>query len=104
MDRQRVKVITQKRTTLKNQITTLQNLFDQRKINDSILKLRMARVTDLFYKFEELNDELNVLDPDNESSNDFDDIQSRYYNLASVVQIHLNPQPGNSQGENTNTR
>jgi Protein of unknown function (DUF1759). len=63
----------------------------------------MARVTDLFYKFEELNDELNVLDPNSETSNDFDDIQNRYYDLASVVQIHLNPQPGNSQGENTNT-
>lgn len=81
----RVKYIAQKRSTLKTQITNLQNLIAQNKIDSINMKLRLNRITDLFHGYEELHDELAIIDPGNERLNEFDEIQDRYYELASKI-------------------
>lgn len=59
----RIKFLLQKRTSLRTQITNLSNLFDKRGLDNAALKLRMARLTELYNVFEEYNDELAVIDP-----------------------------------------
>ena len=81
----RVKYITQKRSALKTQITSLQNMISQGKIDSTNLKMRLKRITDLLHGFEELNDELAVIDPDNEHLSELNNIQDKYYELASQI-------------------
>lgn len=52
---ERIKLIVQKRTSLKSQIMHVINLFDKGKLDEATLKLHMMRLTDLQYAFEELN-------------------------------------------------
>jgi len=80
---ERVKLLVQKRTSLKSQITNVGNLLDKGKVDKAVLKLRIARLTDLYHAFEEHNDELAVLDPREEHQNEFVNIQERFYSLAS---------------------
>lgn len=44
---ERIKLIVQKRTSLKSQITHVTNLFDKGKLDEATLELRMTRLTDL---------------------------------------------------------
>jgi len=60
----RIKILTQKRISLKAQITVLSNILDQGRVDAVSLKLRFKRLTDLYHKFEDYNDELAVLDSD----------------------------------------
>lgn len=82
----RVKLILQKRTLLKSQITNLSNIFDKRGLDNAALKLRMARLTELYNAFEEYNDELAVLDPNNAHQTKFTEIQDRFYTLAGNIE------------------
>lgn len=59
----RVKLIIQKRISLKSQITTLVNLIDKGKIDNATLKIRAARLNEFYHAYEDYNDELAVLDP-----------------------------------------
>jgi len=59
----KVKILTQKRTSLKAQITNLANLLDKGRVDDSTLKLRIARLTILYHTFEKFNDELAMFNP-----------------------------------------
>lgn len=71
---ERIKLLVQKRTSLKSQITNLRNLLDKGKIDNATLKLRIARLTDLYHAFEEYNDEIAVLDPESEYQTEFANI------------------------------
>ncbi|GAB1869625.1 DUF1758 domain-containing protein [Camponotus japonicus] len=84
-----IKLIVQKRTSLKAQITNLNNLFDKNKIDDATLRLRIARLTELFHAFEDHHDELMVLEPNENYQDEFHALQERYYDLAGKVENHL---------------
>lgn len=87
---ERVKWLMQKRTSLKSQITNLTNLFEGSKIDDNSLKLRMARLTELYNAFEEHNDELMMLELNENVQDEFINLQDRFYNIASKIDAHLN--------------
>lgn len=87
----RVKSILRKRTSLKTQITNLSNLFDKGELSNAALKLRMARLTELYHAFEDYNDELAEIDPNDAHQTQFTDIQDRFYTLAGQVEEFLNP-------------
>ncbi|XP_011858062.1 PREDICTED: uncharacterized protein LOC105555647 [Vollenhovia emeryi] len=46
----------------------------------------MARTTDLYHAFEEFNDELVLLDPNDTHKDEFTNVQERFYSLASKVE------------------
>lgn len=58
----KIKLLIQKRTSLKSQITYLTNLLEKEKLDNTALRLRMTRLTELFRAFEEHNDELVILE------------------------------------------
>jgi len=85
----RIKILIQKRTSLKAQITGLSNILDQGRVDAVSLKLRFKRLTDLYHKFEDYNDELTVLDSDDTHNAEFMNVQDRYYSLASRIENFL---------------
>lgn len=87
---ERIKLFIQKRSSLKTQITTLSNALDRGKLDNTTLKLRIARVTELYHKFEENNDELMVLDPDDGHMAELSNIQERFYDLAGRIENSVN--------------
>ncbi|XP_067209990.1 uncharacterized protein [Linepithema humile] len=96
----RIKLLTQKRSSLKTQITTLSNAFDRGKLDNATLKLRIARVTELYHKFEENNDELMVLDSDDGYMAELFNIQERFYDLAGRIERIINV--AGTSGTNSN--
>ncbi|XP_011859185.1 PREDICTED: uncharacterized protein LOC105556703 [Vollenhovia emeryi] len=87
----KIKLFIQKRTSLKSQITHLTNLLDKEGLDNTALKLRMTRLTELYRAFEETNDELAVLDPNDAHEDEFTNVQERFYALAARVENILNP-------------
>ncbi|KYQ57974.1 hypothetical protein ALC60_03024 [Trachymyrmex zeteki] len=85
----KIKLLVQKRTLLKSQITTLANLLDKDKIDGKTLRLRITRLTELYHAFEEYSDELAVLDPSDVHHSEFSNIQERFYTLAGNVENKL---------------
>lgn len=82
----RIKVLIQKRTSLKSQITGLNNILDKGSIDKVYLNLRMKRLTDVYHAFEENNDELLVLDPNEGHNDEFANVQERYFSLTARVE------------------
>jgi len=82
----RVKILIQKRTSLKSQITNLSNVLEKGKSEEVALKLRMKRLTELYHAFEDYNYELSVLDSDESHQNKFSNIQERFYTLAARIE------------------
>ncbi|XP_039305155.1 uncharacterized protein LOC120357752 [Solenopsis invicta] len=82
----KIKLLIQKRTSLKSQITILMNALDKGGVDNSSLKLRMNRLSELYRAFEDYNDELAVLDPSDAHQNEFLGLQERYYAIASRVE------------------
>jgi len=82
----RIKFIIQKRTSLKSQITGLTNLIERERYDKTALKLRIARITELYNAFEEFNDELALLDPNDVHKDEFINVQDKYYSLAAKVE------------------
>lgn len=97
---ERLKLLIQKRISLKSQITNVTNLFDKGKLDDATLKLRMARLTELHHAFEDLNDELIVLEPNENHQDELNHIQDRFYQLAGKVENHLNHTNGSTPNGN----
>ncbi|XP_066588100.1 uncharacterized protein [Prorops nasuta] len=81
----RVQLLLQKRSTLRSQIVNLERILDKGKIDRISLRLRMRRLEEQFYSFEEDNNELAILEPDQRQETEFIDIQDKYYALASRV-------------------
>jgi len=86
----RIKVLVQKRTSLKSQITNLDNILDKGKLDNTSLKLRMTRLRELYHAYEGHNDELEVLDPNNGHQAEFTNLQDRFYALAGRIENTLN--------------
>lgn len=82
----RIKLLVQKRTSLKSQITSLTNLVEREPYDKTALKLRMTRITELYHAYEEFNDELILLDPNSHHKDEFANVQERFYSLASKVE------------------
>ncbi|KYN50176.1 hypothetical protein ALC62_01962 [Cyphomyrmex costatus] len=102
-----IKILLQRRTSLKSQITQLTNVLDKGAPDNATLKLRIARLTEVYNAYEEHNIELVVLDPDNQDSHqdEFINIQERFFSLASRIDNILNPADvSNSAGSSTETR
>jgi hypothetical protein len=87
----RIKFIIQKRTSLKSQITGLSNLIERERYDQDALRLRMIRVTELYHAFEDFNDELGLLDPKDSHTDEFANVQERYYSLAAAAAKIINP-------------
>ncbi|XP_066585554.1 uncharacterized protein [Prorops nasuta] len=83
---ERVKLLIQKRITLKSQITNLTNILDKGQIDNASIKLRIGRLTSLYHTFKESFDELMVLDPQGIHQSEFDFIQERFYALAARIE------------------
>lgn len=96
----RVRFIAQKRTTLKAQLTRMQNLLDENQVPTANVKVRMERVTELFKAYEELHDELTVMDANHPHINEFASIQDTYFVIAARVEEILNPPRRNDIGRN----
>lgn len=95
---QKIKIIIQKRTSLKSQIVNLFNLLEKGNLDNVTLKLRSTRITELYHAFEEKNDELMILDANNTHSIEFEDIQEKYYTLTSKVETILNSSLASTSG------
>src|SRR5436190_8224498 len=102
----KIKILIQKRTSLKSQITSLNNTLDKGNFDNTALRLRMTRLTELYHAYEEFNDELMVLDTNENHETEFTNIQERYYSLAGRIENLLNAMnvsgaiSVNSSGEN----
>ncbi|KYN50072.1 hypothetical protein ALC62_00100 [Cyphomyrmex costatus] len=80
----RIKLLIQKRTSLKSQITNLTNLLEKDRHghhDKAALKARMDRVTELFHAYEDYNDELLTLDSNENHKDEFANVQDRFYSL-----------------------
>lgn len=82
----RIKLLIQKRISLKSQMTNVNNLFEKGKLDNATLRLRINRLTELYYAYEKHNDELAVLDSDEKHQEEFLNIQERFYSLAGRVE------------------
>ncbi|XP_071580875.1 uncharacterized protein [Temnothorax nylanderi] len=103
----RIKLLVQKRTSLKSQITNVNNLLDKGKVDNATLKLRIARLTELYQNFEELNDELVVLEPDEGHQDEFTHLEERFYSLAGKIENILDAAKNTNSvagGSNDETR
>jgi len=100
----RIKLLTQKRTSLKTQITSLTNALDKGKLDNATAKLRIARLTELYHKFEEHNDELAVLDPDDGHLNEFVNIQERFYAIAGRIECIISEASTSAESSAINER
>jgi len=98
----RVKLLIQKRTSLKSQITNLANLLDKGRIDNNTLKLRMALLTDL-YTFEEFNDKLAGLDP-SDVPHELSSIQEQFYILAGNIENKANVSDKDNAVSNNESR
>lgn len=100
---ERAKLLVQKRTSLKIQLTNLTNLLQKGRYDVSALKLRMTRVTQLYHAYEEFNDELLVIDPNDSHADEFTHIQEKYYSLASKVEKITSTSPSDVIAGPSNT-
>lgn len=82
----RQKYIIQKRTTLKAQLTHLERIVAEDRVDEANLRMRLKRVTELLHAYEELHDELEMLEPTDKHLAEFNDIQDRYYAIASGIE------------------
>lgn len=87
----RLKLLIQKRTSLKSQITALTNSTEKGKLDKSTLKLRIDRLTELFHAYEEYHNEIVILEPNVGHGTEFANIQDRFYDLAVKIKNIVNP-------------
>lgn len=100
---ERSKLLIQKRTSLKSQIINLSNLLDKNKISGAALKLRGARLTELYQAYEEYNDELMLLEPNETHGDEFAIIQERFYALAGKIEDVSNISDNTSTSASTSS-
>ena len=81
----RIRVITQKRTSLITQLGSLESALDEGMVDKTNANLRLSRVKDLLHAYEDLHDELAIIDPDNEALTETETIRDRFYTIASRV-------------------
>ncbi|XP_076661133.1 uncharacterized protein LOC143365020 [Halictus rubicundus] len=85
-----IKLLIQKRSALKTQITIVDNLVEKGKLDNATLRLRITRLTDLFHAAEDANNEIALLEPDNGHDDILAEIATRFYDLAGRADNILN--------------
>lgn len=98
----RIKLLIQKRTSLKAQITSISNLIKREQYDQVALRLRWNRVTELYHAYEEFNDELLLLDSSDQHKEEFVNIQDRFYTIVGKVERILNPSASPANTDATN--
>ncbi|XP_066585538.1 uncharacterized protein [Prorops nasuta] len=88
---------------LRAQIKGLNDLMNEENSDTFMIKLRMRRVEQKYYTYEEINDELVLLDPDRDHDEMFNAIQSEFYSLASRVENYLENTNLSSANPSTNS-
>jgi len=84
---ERVRIINRKCITLKTQITNLEKILAEVKLEPANKKARFSRVKELFTTYEDLHDELALLiEPDDNALLEFDNVQDRYYALVAKIE------------------
>jgi len=73
----RIKLLVQKRTSLKSQIINLSNLLEKKRYDKSF-KITYG-VIKLYHAYEEFNDELILLDSNNNHKDEFTNVQERLF-------------------------
>jgi len=73
----RIKLLVQKRTSLKSQIISLSNLLEKKRYDKSF-KITYG-VIKLYHAYEEFNDELILLDSNNNHKDEFTNVQERLF-------------------------
>lgn len=81
----RIRLLIQKRTSLEAQIKLLTKWFDEKKFDNSTLKLRMNKLNELYNTFENLNDELCILDSETDHLGEFLKIQEIFYDVSGKI-------------------
>ena len=87
----RIKVIIQKRTSLKTLLTKLETFLNEPELNKSNIKIRLERISRALTEFENLHDEWVLLKPNDDRLAEFEEIQDKYYTLAGQVDEIINP-------------
>ncbi|XP_066589556.1 uncharacterized protein [Prorops nasuta] len=87
---ERIRFINQKRSTIKSQITILTNAIDNDRLDCINVNLRFERIKEHFKNYEELHDELELIEPNGDHFEEMLEVQDRFYNLASRVHTILN--------------
>jgi len=62
------------------------------------LKLRIARLTDLYHAFKEYNDKLAIVDSNDAHHDEFQTVQERFYALAGKINNILHPASDSTVG------
>ncbi|XP_014211964.1 uncharacterized protein LOC106641900 [Copidosoma floridanum] len=81
----RAKVLMQKRSTLKGQLRVLETLMAEKSFDTVKARLRFDRVKELFSAYKKLNDELEVIDPNDAHVTKMTNITDRYYTVAAKL-------------------
>ncbi|XP_066595432.1 uncharacterized protein [Prorops nasuta] len=87
---ERIRFINQKRSTIKSQITILTNAIDNDRLDCINVNLRFERIKEHFKNYEELHDELELIEPNGDHFEEMLEVQDRFYNLARRVHTILN--------------
>ena len=77
-------LIAQKRQTLREELTVLMGLVEQRH-NLTQLKLQLEEVTGLFKEYRTLHEELRMISPESEGLVEMDSIRSDYFRVAGAI-------------------
>lgn len=80
---------------MKSQITNLSNILDKGNLDNATLKLRSARLTNLYHAYEKHNDEL---EPSDAHQTEFENIQERFYTFAGKIENILNAENTSEAG------
>lgn len=86
----RITTINQKRSTLKSQITLLRNALAQNKLDHVNANLRLDRLTELFHGYEELHDELSILDSENVGLQQMEEVRDSFYDVSVRIKTMTN--------------
>lgn len=81
----RTQMIKQKQFSLKQQLNELNVALSNSEVDVHQAQLRLERVTNLFYAYEELHDELSIIAPEEDTLNIISAIRFEYYELATKV-------------------
>ena len=82
----RITYIKQKRASLNKQLESLQNTVAENEFDLVEARLRLDRIRTLFHAYEELHDELVLLEIDNEGVAEMDAITKAFYTIAAKIE------------------
>ncbi|XP_066595071.1 uncharacterized protein [Prorops nasuta] len=100
---ERVKLIIQKRTAFKSQLTIISNLVEKDNIDLGTINLRVKRLSELYKTLEDLTDELMILDANEDHTVEFQTIQDRYFDVVNKAEKLQGGRDNTSTASTSNT-